>query len=171
MLLSTHILNANRCCMHADANGVKQPSLCCGDPCGGVSCAWNVSFALDISTPDPLHGSLPKRPLCCGLHGAQEERSTPEWFELHSKVPSWQEPNSIDPTADCCIETPTCTGNSDRDHYPDVQCDMPNSLHVNALKPNSDRIIGRTLECCCTCEPTQEQLFKACVPLSGHRVG
>ena len=104
-----------------------------------------------------------KWPLCCGLHGVQEARATPEWFESHSKIPSWLEPNSIDPTADCCIETPTCTGNNDRDLYPDVQCDISNGLHLNALKPNSDRIIGRTPECCCTCEPTQAEQFKACV--------
>jgi len=57
VLPSMHILSANRCCTHADANGVKQPSLCCGDPCLGVSCAWNVSLLLDISAPTTRHGN------------------------------------------------------------------------------------------------------------------
>ena len=153
--------------LYVDTDGVTQPSLCCRNPCASTICGANVSSIRCQSVDNDRHS----RCACvvCALSRcarmAQEMRPSSEYFDKRATVPSWMQPGNADPTADCCVPVPTCSGNIDTYRYPDVQCDSSNH-HLNALKPDSDHIFARTPECCCTCEPSLNEMIDACVPSS-----
>jgi hypothetical protein len=156
------------CWVRADTDGVTQPSLCCRDPCDGIICGSNVStFRRQAHRSMSGYGASRSARVigvalsrCARL--AQELRPSPEYFDERSMVPSWTQTGNTDPTADCCVPVAACSGNIDTERYPDVQCNT-NNHHLNVLKSDSDHIFARTQECCCTCEPSLEEMIDPCV--------